>query len=149
MDAALQFLAAFLDASSWHVTILSPDKRCVVNRPAIATDEFCKSLPAWLQLHDVHFFARPLLCRLIFLDLDKFQGQWNELVELPPRVISETSPGNYQWWAALSESLPVKNAGIATKHWQVVFGSDPYSVGSQQQGRLPASQTFPLKFSCV
>ena len=91
MDAALQFLAAFPDASSWHVTILSPDKRCVVNKPAIATDEFCKALPAWLQIHDAHFFVRPLLCTLIFLDLDKFQGQWNELVESQPRVISEIS----------------------------------------------------------
>ena len=91
MDAALQFLAAFPDASSWHVTILSPDKRYVVNKPAIAADEFRKALPVWLQFHDAHFFVRPLLSRLTFLDLDKFQGQWNELVESQPRVISEIS----------------------------------------------------------
>ena len=168
MEAALQFLAAFPDASSWHVTILSPDKRCIINKPAVGTDEFRQALPAWLQLHDVHFFVRPLLSRLIFLDLDKFAGRWTELVELQPRVITETSPGNYQWWATLSESLPLKNAGIATKQLQVVFGSDPHSTGPQQQGRLPGSLNakvgkqcsvrvlhqcvtahFPMKFCCA
>ena len=148
MEAALQFLAAFPDASSWHVTILSPDKRCIINKPAVGTDEFRQALPAWLQLHDVHFFVRPLLSRLIFLDLDKFAGRWTELVELQPRVITETSPGNYQWWATLSESLPLKNAGIATKQLQVVFGSDPHSTGPQQQGRLPGSLNAKVGKQC-
>lgn len=139
MDGALQFLAAFPEASSWHVTVLTPDKRCIVNKPALPTDEFRKSLPAWLQLSGVHVFVRPLLARLVFLDLDNFKGNWETLVELQPRIISETSPGNFQWWGTLSEVVPAKQATSVTKQLQTAFGADPHSTGSQQQGRLPGS----------
>ena len=105
MDSALHFIAAFPEARSWHVTILTPEKRCVVNKPAIATEELRKSLGAWLQLHAVHIFVRPLISRLVFLDLDQFQGHWADLVALQPRIISQTSPGNFQWWATLGQPV--------------------------------------------
>ena len=139
MDAAIQFIAAFPDAHAWHVTLLTPDKRCIVNKPAIPTEELRKALPAWLQLAHTHVFLRPLLSHLVFLDLDAYRGSWATLVELAPRILSETSSGNYQFWGTLSNDMPAKHAVTMTKNLQVALAADPHSTGAQQQGRLPGS----------
>ena len=52
-------------------------------------------LSDWLHVPDTHFYLRPLGGNVIFLDLDKFQGDMDLLMKLRPRAIVQTSEGNY------------------------------------------------------
>lgn len=108
------------------------------------SERWCTSLrsqplPFWMDLQGVHVFIRPLLNTLIFLDLDRFAGSFEQLVALQPRCITSTSPGNYQFWATLPPPMQVKTASFVTKELQRLFQSDPHSTAPQQEGRLPGS----------
>ena len=96
-------------------------------------------MPAWLQLAHTYVFLRPLLSHLVFPHLDAYRGSWATLVELAPRILSETLSGNYQFWGILSNDKPAKHAVTMTKTLQVALAADPHSTGAQQQGRLPGS----------
>ena len=139
MEAAKLFVSLWPECRAWHVTILTHEKRAVVHRPAVATQELLASLDAWLRLQQVHVFIRPLINTLVFLDLDGFHGDWQALQRLRPRCISQTSAGNYQFWATLPPPMQVKSVSWVTRELQQIFHGDPHSISPQQQGRLPGS----------
>ncbi|CAE7939592.1 unnamed protein product, partial [Symbiodinium necroappetens] len=99
-----------------------------------------QNLQTWLTLQNTHFFIRPLLRTLIFLDLDGFPSQhWEALVRLQPRAIVETSPGNLQAWFTLDTTSSGPTAVYVTKELAKALGGDPGSTAMGQQGRLPGS----------
>ena len=133
MEAAVEFLGLFPEAHTWNVSILSTDKRAVVYRPSCSRDFLRQNLQTWLSLHNTHFFIRPLLRTLVFLDLDGFPSQhWEALVRLQPRAIVETSPGNLQAWFTLDTASSGPTVVYVTK-------GDPASTAMGQQGRMPGS----------
>ncbi|OLP81866.1 hypothetical protein AK812_SmicGene37534 [Symbiodinium microadriaticum] len=140
METALEFLGLFPEAHAWNVSILSTDKRAVVYRPSCSRDVLRQNLPTWLSLHNTHFFIRPLLRTLVFLDLDGFPSQhWEALVRLQPRAIVETSPGNLQAWFTLDTASSGPTAVYVTKELAKALGGDPGSTAMGQQGRMPGS----------
>lgn len=139
MEGALAFVGAFPEARAWHLTILTSDKRCLVNKASITTQDLQRGLDSWLALHQFHVFIRPLLSTLVFLDLDDFSGPWPELTQLRPRVISQTSEKNFQFWGTIAENGSNKTPAWVTKQLQQFFKSDARSTAPSQQGRLPGS----------
>ena len=139
MEGALAFIGAFPEARAWHLTILTSDKRCLVNKASITTQDLLRGLDSWLTLQKVHVFIRPLLLPLVFLDLDDFTGPWPELTQLRPRVISQTSDKNFQFWGTIAENGSNRTTAWATTQLQQFFKSDARSTAPSQQGRLPGS----------
>ena len=138
MEAALAFLATFPEVKSWHITVLTEDKRALINKTAASVEEVRKQLPSWMGLNRTHFFARPNLATGLFLDLDSFQGSWADLWALQPRLVSETLPGHYQAWFVLPDSQPEHMAVWATKQLSAALGGDvprSYTAG-QDAGQL-------------
>ena len=73
MEEALRFVAAFPDALAFHITVLSAEKRCLVNKPSISAADLRRQLRQWLELRNAHVCVRPLLGSLVFLDLDDYK----------------------------------------------------------------------------
>ena len=98
---ALLFLEAFPEAAAWKVCVLTRDKKPLLSAPAMSSLQLRLQLRSWLQKDGVHFFVRPLISNLVFLDLDQFgpdPEKWELLVRLQPRAVVRSSPGNYQAW---------------------------------------------------
>ena len=140
MNAATQFLAAWPEATSFHVTILTEDKRPLVNKAAAGIEEITKNLASWLALQRVHFFIRPNLRSSIFVDLDEFKGSWELLWKLKPRLVVQTSAGNYQAWFCSDARQPAQTAAFVTKKLAEILGGDHKSTAPTQQGRMPGSR---------
>ena len=140
MEAALEFCSAFPEYSSFHVTVLSQDKKqCLVNRQSLSPQAVRTSLHQWLSLSRVHVFVRPLLGRLVFLDLDAFAGSWDTLIRLRPQVVAETSAGHFQAWYVVPNNLASKTALRVQQQLTQALGADKAACSGQQQGRLPGS----------
>ena len=148
MDLAVRFLASFPEAQAYHLTILSSEKRCLINKGSIAPEPLRKQLKVYMDMQNVHVFIRPLLGSLVFLDLDDFQGSWESVVQLRPRVLSETSPGNFQAWYVMPAGVASKSAMWAMQELVRALGADTRSAKMTQQGRLPGSWNIKTGRGC-
>ena len=136
---ALQFLEAFPEAKAFSIALLTEEKRAIVSKPQCSRAAIVKELEGWLAMRAVHFFIRPLMANLVMLDLDAYGGDMDVLVALQPRALVRTSPGNYQAWLTLPDTLPGKTALWATTQLTAALGGDMASAKVTQQGRLPGS----------
>ena len=97
-----------------------------------------------------HFFARPLLDTLVFLDLDApAPDAMNNVYRLRPRAVVQTSAvgliRNYQAWIVMDpKTARARQASMATRALQEALGSDPNSTSPHQQGRMPGSRNNKL-----
>ena len=135
----MQFLQAFPEAASFSVTLLTDEKRAVVHQAQCSAQNLHKNLPVWLGMKNVHFFIRPHMANLVLVDLDNYTGEFQLLLRLQPRALVRTSPGNYQLWLSIPDSLVGKTASWVTKQLTQALKGDPASVNCTQQGRLPGS----------
>ena len=71
------FHRSFPDAQAFHVTTLSAEKCCVVNKPSISPQVLRSQLKPWLDLSNVHVFIQPLLGNLMFVNLDGYRKTWD------------------------------------------------------------------------
>ncbi len=120
--AALRFIDCFPEAAAWNVTLLTEEKRAIVAKPQCSRDALLKDLKGWLSMKAVHFFVRPLLNNVVMIDLDEFKGDMDVLVALQPRALVNTSPGNYQLWLTIPESLAGKTAPWITSELTEALG---------------------------
>ena len=54
---ALQFLQAFPEADAFNVTLLTEERRRIVNLPQCSRASLLKNLPTWLSMQSCHFFV--------------------------------------------------------------------------------------------
>ena len=148
METAKQFLSLFPEAQVWHISVLTAEKRAVAHKPSISITNFLRSLDIWMDMEGVHIFCRPLLNILVFLHLDAFGGSWQQFLQLQPRCVTQTSPGNFQFWSTLPPPMQVKTVPFVTKELQQLFQFDPHSTNPQQQGRLPSSMNVKAGKIC-
>ena len=86
LGAALQFISVFPEAQCFNVTLLTEEKRFVVHEATCTRSKLLKELKNWLSIGSVHFFIRPLLSNVVLLDLDEYQGGFDVLLKLKPRI---------------------------------------------------------------
>ena len=113
--------------------------------------ELARDLPRLLQQSDGgHFFIRPLLDYVVFLDLDSVSLEvMNDVYRLQPRAVVQTSivgpVRNFQAWYAIDPRTGgARQASMYTRKLQEALGSDPNSTGLRQQGRMPGSRNNKL-----
>ena len=133
------------------MSILSCDKRPRAHQKAMSADKLTKDLPGLLQLSDGgHFFIRPLVDNLVFLDLDSpSPDAMNDAYRLQPRAVVRTSAvgnrRNFQAWYMLDpRTSKSRQASMVTRALQEALGADPKSTGQSQQGRMPGSKNCKL-----
>ena len=123
LPAALTFLRTFPDAASFHILILSSDKKALVSRPQ-ASPRGC----SWARFTPSS--VRPKLGNLVLVDADKYQ-----------RTLETHNP-------SASRRLPLKTTkfGSLCAHnsrskagHQGALGADAAFAKTTQVGRLPAS----------
>ena len=85
LGSALNFISAFPEAQSWSVTLLTEEKRFIVHKAHCPREELLKELKGWLAMRNIHFFIRPLMSNVVFLDLDNYRGPFEVLLRLKPR----------------------------------------------------------------
>ena len=134
---AVQFLEAFPKAQAFNVILLTEEKRAIISRPQCSRALLLKELPGWLSMSAVHLFIRPLMANLIMVDLDNYAGEFETLLALRPRALVRTSPGNFQLWPTLPDSLAAKTAAWATSQLTAALGGDPTSAKVIQQRPSP------------
>ena len=137
---ALAFIEAFPEASAFNVCILTTEKRPVFSQSRCSRDFLLKHLAGWLALYPVHIFVRPVIPRLIMIDLDNFNGAIDMLYRLNPRALVCTSSGNYQMWLVATDDISVDNIPWITTRLTEVLRGDPRSAKPTQQGRFPGSR---------
>ena len=136
---ALRFIEAVPEAQSFSVCLCTQEKRAIVNRAACSRGVLLNELRGWMGTNSVHFFLRPQLRNLVFLDLDNFQGSVEDLLKLKPRILVSSSPGNYQAWLTVNEELCGQTAVWVMKELTAALGADQRSAKPTQQGRLPGT----------
>ena len=99
------FHRSFPDAQAFHVTTLSAEKCCVVNKPSISPQVLRSQLKPWLDLSNVHVFIQPLLGNLWMATARPGTAH--------PRL-GRIVPGDYQTWYMLPADLASKTAKWAT-----------------------------------
>ena len=115
----------------------------------ISKTDLSLALPEWLKLHHTHTFIRTLLGRLVFLDLDQFEGSIDSLIALQPRCLTQTSPNNLQAWICLDETLSTKTSLFVQHELTKALGGDPGADTGFQQGRLPGSTNVKTGKNCA
>ena len=82
--------------------------------------------------------SAPARHSLALLGRQRLGVQLSEL-RLQPRCLAMTSPGNYQLWLTLPETLQGCTAEWVTNELTAALQADPKSAYITQQGRLPGS----------
>jgi hypothetical protein len=152
MEAALTFLDSFPEAQAWHITVLDQQKVHITNAERMSPSMVRRSLQWWLGLRSVHIFVRPLLSNLVFLDLDNFEEankDLSDVIQLQPRAVVRSPPGNHQAWYTIPEALASKNATWIAQCLNVRFAGDERSLKPGQQGRLPGSMNVKQGKRCM
>ena len=130
MNSALQFIASFLEAKSFHITVLTEDKRALENKPADSVELFRRHLPMRLTLHRVHLFTRPNLTQCVFVDLDAFQSLGSCFGSCSRDWSRRRRQGITRPGSAWTHSSPLKLLPLSRSGW-------PNSLAATQRALLP------------
>ncbi len=99
-----------------------------------------------MNMDNYHIYCRPSGFQYILLD-DIDPTRLDELNELKPCLIIETSPNNYQAWLKLKDCPADYEAALnITRTLQVKFNTDKAAVSPKQVGRLPGYTNRKLKY---
>ena len=150
LAAAIRFIDVFPKAAAFNVLLRTDERRVVYNKPQMGRQALLTELPRLLEFKEVHFFIRPLLANVAMIDLDNFQGEISSLLALKPRALTSTSPGNFQAWFTIPDSMASKTSIEVAKQLTHALQADNRSAKTDQDGRLPGSLNVKLgKGNCV